>query len=62
MSVLGSSDELFGIRVHHPAYLFTPDLVVITVFCQTPVFAKKKVENFEEKNNRFIRLFVVPGQ
>ena len=29
----GSSDELFGIRVHHPGYFVTPDFVVIAVFC-----------------------------
>ena len=37
-----SPDELFGIRVHHAAYCFTRELVVITVFYQTQVFAKKK--------------------
>ena len=39
---IGSSVELFAIRIHHPAYFFTPDPMVISVFCQTPVFAKKK--------------------
>ena len=44
----GPSDELFAIRIYHPTYFFTPDPMVITVFCQTPVFAKKKgSENFK---------------
>ena len=37
-----SSVKLLGIRIHHLAFFLTPDLVVITFFCQTPVFAKKK--------------------
>ena len=50
---IGSSVELLGIRIHHMGYIFTPDLVVIAVFCQTLVFAKKKRSKKIQKNMLF---------
>ena len=43
MAVLGSSDELFGIGSWIPTQFFMAVFMVITIFCQTLVFAKKKV-------------------
>ena len=40
IACVGSSDELFGIRLHHPTQFVILFFVVITVFCQTPGFAK----------------------
>ena len=40
MAVLGSSDELFGIRSQISTQIFILYFMVMTVFGQTPVFAK----------------------